>query len=175
MPQDFAKRHSTPADERPAPRFVWFVTGFMAGVFCAFLLYLWQDIPTDPEIASIPKPADKPAQVEEMQWDFYEIFPKSEVPIIEEYTDSGAKVETTRDFRYILQTGSFKNPSDADELRARLLLMGLDVFVKEVDVNGSQWHRVIVGPLDNGLALNRAQDKLAQAEIASIPFRVNRP
>lgn len=175
MPQDFAKRHSNPTEERAAPRFVWFITGFMAGIFCAFLIYLWQAIPTDPEIASIPRPADKPAQVEEMQWDFYEIFPKSEVPIIEEYNGPGVKTKAPREYRYILQAGSFKKPRDADELRARLLLLGLDVFVKQVDVNGSQWHRVIVGPLDNGLALNRAQDKLAQAEVASIPFRVNRP
>jgi cell division protein FtsN len=173
MSQDFAKRHSTSNQpDRQISRFTLFVTGFIAGMFVSFLIYLWQTMPPDPATAEIPKPSEKP-KVEEMSWDFYEIFPKSEVPIIEEYVDD-VKVQNVQDHAYILQTGSFQNAVDADQLRAELLLMGLTVFVRKIDVDGNDWYRVIVGPLENDLALNRAQDTLAQAQIESLPLRVRR-
>ncbi len=173
MSQDFAKRHSSKPEDRQAPRFVWFVTGFLSGVFVTFLAFMWQTVPVDSATEALPKP-ESTAKVEEMQWDFYEIFPKSEVPIIEEYDAQGVKSAALDAHAYIIQTGSFKDPKDADELRAQLLLMGLTTFVKEVDVRGTAWHRVIVGPLKDELALHRAQDELAQAQIASIAFRVKR-
>jgi len=173
MSQDFAKRHSaTDQSGRPLSQFSFFITGFIAGVFVSFLVYLWQAIPDDPETQNIPKP-DTTTKVEEMQWDFYEIFPKSEVPIIEEY-EGGEQVKVEDRFAYILQTGSFNTVNDANEMRAELLLMGLDAFIREVEVEGETWHRVIVGPLGTDLALNRAQDKLAQAQIESLPLRINR-
>ena len=173
MSQDFAKRHSTTNQSaRPLSQFSFFITGFIAGVFVSFLVYLWQAIPDDPETQKIPKP-DTTTKVEEMQWDFYEIFPKSEVPIIEEY-EGGEQVKVKDRFAYILQTVSLNTVNDENEMRAELLLMGLDAFIREVEVEDETWHRVIVGPLGTDLALNRAQDKLAQAQIESLPLRINR-
>ena len=106
-----------------------------------------------------------------MQWDFYEIFPKSVVPVVEEYTKTGAKVIVDNS-RWILQAGSFKEAIDADERRATLILMGLDVSIQEVKVDGASWQRIIVGPFDSVLERSRAQNKLAQAEIPSIPMKI---
>ena len=77
----------------------------------------------------------------------------------------------------MIQGGSYrlvlsKTPIDADERRATLILLGLDVGIQEVKVTGDTWHRVIAGPFDSKLQLNRAQDKLAQAEISSIPMKI---
>ena len=106
-----------------------------------------------------------------MQWDFYEIFPKTEVPVVEEYTESGDKI-VVENFRWILQAGSFQDPNDADEQRASLILLGLDVQTQSVKVSGDKWYRVIVGPFDSELERNRAQDKLAQAEIPSMAAKI---
>ena len=105
-----------------------------------------------------------------MQWDFYEIFPKSEVQIIDKYTDQPDSDDAN--FVFILQTGSFQVLADADARRAELLLLGLDVFMQEVEIEGKTWYRVMVGPLDSKLDRNRAQDKLAQAQIESLPLQV---
>ena len=105
-----------------------------------------------------------------MQWDFYEIFPKSEVQIIDKYTDQPDSDDAN--FVFILQTGSFQVLADADARRAELLLLGLDVFMQEVEIEGNTWYRVMVGPLDSELDRNRAQDKLAQAQIESLPLQV---
>ncbi|MFP6806239.1 MAG: SPOR domain-containing protein [Pseudomonadales bacterium] len=177
MTQDFAKRHRTQSKaQAPVPSWAWFVTGLIAGIFISFLAYLWKVVPADPETVQIKElPKAQPDQlVEEMTFDFYDLFPKSEVPIVEEYNIEGLRVESAEPFDYLLQAGSFRNPNDANQLRAELILLGLEVFIKEIKVDDNQWHRVMVGPLASDLLLNRAQDKLAAAEIESIPFRVKR-
>ena len=172
MTQDFAKRHSK-VNGRNAylPGWVWFFTGLVAGIFVSFLVYLWKFVPPDPVTADIRElPKAEPNQVvEEMQYRFYDLFPNYEVPIVEEYNTEGKRIES---FSYLLQAGSFRNPNDADELRGQLIPLGLDVFLKEIKVDGTSWHRVMVGPFDTDLTLNRAQDKLAEAEIESIPLKV---
>jgi cell division protein FtsN len=176
MTQDFAKAHRSAAEPAPAPpRWIWFFSGFVSGGFLAFLAALWFLVPvttTTSPVAETPRPETQAkTQTEEMQWDFYEIFPKSVVPIVEEYTNSGEKV-VLDNFQWVLQAGSFQDPNDADERRATLLLMGLNVSTTTVDMSGKTWHRVLVGPFESALERNRAQDTLAQAEIRSIAMKV---
>ena len=153
------------------PRIIWFIIGLACG---GLLVYLWTTMPVVvTEDDNLAKPVPQPL-VEEQPWDFdfYEIFPSTEVPIDEDYNDKSV-MRVEEGFTYILQAGSFTTPEDADEMRAELLLMGLDVFVREVEVNGSVRHRVIVGPLPDQATLNQVQDKLSRARISAIPFRVN--
>ena len=161
---------STPS----VPGWVWFLTGLVAGIFVSFLAYLGKIVPSDPQttgLSVLPK-AEPDQMVEEMQFDFYDLFPKSEVPIVEEYNTEGLRAESDGPFAYLLQAGSFPRPDDADQLRAELILLGMDVFVKEIKIDGDKWYRVMVGPLTTDLELNRTQDKLAQADIESIPLKV---
>ncbi|MEX0941919.1 MAG: SPOR domain-containing protein [Pseudomonadales bacterium] len=155
------------------PGWVWFLTGLAAGVFASFLYYVWKDVPADPEAEAIViKPNADVSTIEEMQWDFYDIFPKSEVPIVEEYTPDGTKVAIDAPSAYLLQAGSFRNPEDADRLRAELILLGMDVFTRKVETDDGEWTRVLVGPLDTRLEMERERRKLAEANIASIALKV---
>ena len=126
MTQDFAKQKRSPSEQgTPSRRWPWFITGLVTGSFITFLAMLWFFV--DPKQAS--SAATKPipeteSKIEEMQWDFYEIFPKSVVPIVQEYTDSGDKIIEEK-YAWTLQAGSFRKPEEADELRATLILMGL--------------------------------------------------
>jgi cell division protein FtsN len=182
MTQDFAKKRRSKESARDSPTIATrkrtfslapFVTGFLAGVFITFLAVLWYlkpagDILTTDE----EKPKAEPqAKAEEMQWDFYEIFPRLIVPIVEEYGKSRKKVAIDSS-GWILQAGSFKDSIDADQRRATLIMMGLDVSIQEVKVSGTNWHRIMVGPFDSQLDRNRAQNKLAQAEIATISIKI---
>ncbi len=182
MPQDFAKRHNKSAPsrgargKRPTSGWVWFGTGLITGLFSAFLIYLWQTTPSKPDLthnadspatstSSTPKPNEK------MQWDFYEIFPKSEVPIVEEYGQDGEKVRTAEVQTYILQVGSFRSSADADKMRAELILLGLDVFIKVIEKDGQTWHRVLVGPINGTRELTRSRNVLAEASIEALTLR----
>ena len=182
MTQDFAKKRRSKESTRDSPTLgagertfslATFLTGLIAGAFITFRAALWYLKPAGNILTTHeekPK-AETQAKAEEMQWDFFEIFPKLVVPIVQEYTEPGKKAIVDRS-RWLLQTGSFQDSIDADQRRATLILMGLDVSIREVNVAGANWHRVMVGPFNSQLERNRAQNKLAQVEIATIPIKI---
>ena len=182
MTQDFAKKRRYKESTRVSPplelggrtfSLATFVTGLMTGAFITFLAALWYLKPSGDILATNEgKPKAEPrGNAEEMKWDFYEIFPKLVVPIVQEYTETGKNAVAVSS-RWTLQAGSFKDSVDADQRRATLILMGLDVSIEEVKVAGADWHRIIVGPFESRLELNRAQNTLAQAEIPTIPIKI---
>ena len=76
--------------------------------------------------------------------------------------------------RYLLQTGSFKSPSDADRRRAELLLMGMEANIRTVTfANGQIWHRVLVGPYNGETAVNNAKNQLARLNIETQVRKIN--
>ena len=72
----------------------------------------------------------------------------------------------------MLQAGSFRKQEDADHLRAELILMGLTVFIKEVNRDNIKWHRVMVGPVQSKLELDRTRARLAEENIETISIRI---
>lgn len=60
--------------------------------------------------------------------------------------------------RYVLQAASFRELSDAEQLRSRLRNLSLLAQISEVQAGGDTWHRVQVGPYEDTRELNRAQD-----------------
>ena len=177
MPKDFAKKN---AKQEPAPtrggNVTWFLSGIVVGVFFSFLFYLWQFVPADQSVAAEKPTSDVIAdkKIIEIDYDFYDLFPSAEVPIVEEYDEGGNKVVAAENYAYLLQTGSFKSQQDADRLRAQLILQGHNVFIKAVERDDQLWHRVMVGPFDSELLLTRARTSLAEANIESIQLRVKR-
>ncbi|RUR36950.1 SPOR domain-containing protein [Vreelandella populi] len=63
--------------------------------------------------------------------------------------------------RYVLQAASFRELSDAEQLRGRLRNLSLLAQISEVQAGGDTWHRVQVGPYEDTRELNRAQDLMA--------------
>jgi cell division protein FtsN len=174
---DYAKRGSQPAQSNPRiPGWVWFFTGLVSGCFLSFLVYLGDYLPLDQGEIAEQRPTPRIVRpdeiVKELHLDFYEIFPNSEVPVVEEYISEDEKITLEKDSVYILQVGSFRQAEDADSLRARLILLGLDAYIKPGEVRGEFWHRVLVGPLTSNLTLNRTQDKLAEEGIEAIPLKL---
>ena len=120
---------------------------------------------------TLPRKKTKPT---EDQYEFYIMLPKSEVnvPKVEEYS-SKKPAATAQQYAYLLQAGSFRSAAEADKLRAKLLLEGLNVKTSKVtNQNGSVWHRVMVGPFASRSKLNKAQDILAEANTESMVIKV---
>ncbi|MFT4721544.1 MAG: cell division protein FtsN [Candidatus Azotimanducaceae bacterium] len=183
MSKDFAKRHEKKVSARSAaPGWLLFSTGLFTGLFSAFILFVWLYAPADQEVAQLveaqksarPGPTTPTEETEETAWTFYEIFPKFEVPIVEEYGPAGEK-QASKDTRaYVLQAGSFRTAGDADKLRAELILLGMDVYLQKIQKGGQTWYRVMVGPIDSQLELTRKRNLLAESAIETISLRVNR-
>lgn len=73
---------------------------------------------------------------------------------------------------YYLQAGSFRSQPDAEKMRAKLLLNGLDAFVKPGEAKGQMLHRVRVGPFYEKDQLNRARSSLKKRGISYMVLRV---
>lgn len=69
--------------------------------------------------------------------------------------------------RYFLQAGAFRSGSDAESVKAQILLLGLPAHVEQAQVGGSTINRVRVGPFDGLDAMNRARAQLGTQKIES--------
>ena len=108
-----------------------------------------------PEAKSDVKPAAKPdakvakAEDEKPRFDFYKILPGAEEPLSErdlkraEQKPAGAGSKEV----YFLQAGAFQNAADADNMKARLALMGMEASIQTAAIpDKGMLHRVRVGP-----------------------------
>lgn len=139
-------------------------------------------VPSKPQTAAKPaatnknSSADNPPVVEQSErFEFYKMLPESEVDTtnVEPYKSTPKDVKPKH--TYILQVGSFQNGSDAERLRAQLILQGLpNVQTRKVtNSNGTVWHQVRTGPFDNRSQLNKAQDKLVRMNIQPLVKRID--
>ncbi|WP_079435337.1 SPOR domain-containing protein [Zoogloea sp. LCSB751] len=75
--------------------------------------------------------------------------------------------------KYYLQAGSFEDPSEADNLKARLALMGVEASVQKVDVpDKGTVHRVRTGPYLGADEMNKAKQQLAAGGINAAIVRI---
>lgn len=64
---------------------------------------------------------------------------------------------------YFLQAGSFSSADEADKLKARLALLGMEASVKKADIAGKGTHyRVRLGPFHNSDEMNKANGTLKE-------------
>ena len=67
---------------------------------------------------------------------------------------------------FFLQVGAFQKAADADNLKAKLALTGLEASVQEVSIpEKGTMHRVRVGPFRNPEEMNRARTLLSQTGV----------
>lgn len=68
---------------------------------------------------------------------------------------------TAKNPDYQIQVASFRLKSEADRMKAQLILKGLTVNIKEIKRDNVSWYRVMIGPYHS-----QEQAKAAQVEIA---------
>ena len=112
---------------------------------------------------AVVKPDDKTTQqAEKPRFDFYKILPGAEEPVTEQQIKQAAKPGAPPE-NYLLQVGAFQNPADADNLKARLALIGVEASVEPIDLpEKGTWYRVRVGPYTKIDEINRLRQTLAQ-------------
>jgi len=64
---------------------------------------------------------------------------------------------------YFVQAGAFSNAADADKLKAKLTMLGMEPRVKAMTLaDQSVWHRVRLGPYNSMNEMNKAMNRLKQ-------------
>ncbi len=72
----------------------------------------------------------------------------------------------------ILQAGSFPNVSDAENLKAKLALLGVEAKIQTATIpDKGVWYRVRLGPYKNADEMNHARGFLKQNGVDSTPMR----
>ncbi|ATE62742.1 SPOR domain-containing protein [Thauera sinica] len=78
--------------------------------------------------------------------------------------------------RLYLQIGSFENPAEADNLKARLALAGIEASGQRVQLaDGRTVHRVRIGPFSSPEEMNPARARLAEAGFSATISRAGNP
>ncbi|HUV98898.1 MAG TPA: SPOR domain-containing protein [Gallionella sp.] len=73
----------------------------------------------------------------------------------------------------ILQAGSFPSETDAENLKAKLALLGVEASIQTATIKDKGvWYRVRLGPYKSADEMNRAQGFLKQNGVSSTPMRV---
>lgn len=197
-PKDFKERPARKAPPRQprknagGARWPWFGAGLCVGAAATAALLLYEPGIKAPGPGA--RSAAPAAPAEATRFEFYTLLPEKEIAIPEAELDKPAPAPvaaptaphapsasatpaiadaSAQSTRYLLQVGSFRRLEDADRLKARLALMGLQSSIQTVSIDGTEtWHRVRVGPYTGRSDLDRARATLKENKIESMALKL---
>lgn len=121
------------------------------------------------------KGADKNGKAAETKprFDFYKILPGVEEPATDQQLRDAKTTPSAAKESFYLQAGAFQNAPDADNLKARLALLGVQASIQTTTLpDRGVWHRVRLGPYGSVEELNRARDTLKNNGIDTTLIKV---
>ena len=163
--------------------------GLTVGLLVAFLVFLQMrtkqaepsthvlEVPTEQAARPKPEPRPAPEPPAKPRFDFYNLLPEMEVVVPDAEIQGAPTREGVKQVEqpgtYLLQAGSFRSGGQAEQLRARLGLLGLETSTQAIEgANGQTWHRVRVGPFSNLRELNAARTLLQKNGVDAILIRL---
>lgn len=172
-------------------RLAWLGGGLAGGLLLGYAGYYLMNLPDRPsaptEVATPaprPPPAPEPPPAEiapapepaAPRFDFYTLLPEMEVEITDDKLSEALQALPQSGDRgpYILQIGSFRRHDEADNLKARLALLGIEAEIQTVVVReGDRWFRVRVGPYDSLRDLSQVRNRLNRNNIQFMVLRLD--
>ncbi|MGH8766438.1 MAG: SPOR domain-containing protein [Burkholderiales bacterium] len=118
-------------------------------------------------VAGMPQGgANGGANKDKPKYDFYKILPGNEEPVSEkELKDMAASKNQPEAAKgvFFIQAGSFQNPADADNQKAKIAILGFESSVEPTALpDKGTWYRVRLGPYTALEELNRVRKLLSQ-------------
>lgn len=190
MSRDYKPRHATRSRSGGALLLGLFI-GFLLGLAAAaaIAVYIFK---TPVPFLNKAKPADKAAPAGatladapkapapgdgKPRFDFYRILPGQEEAVsseqIKQAAQAQAKSGAPSGDLYFLQAGAFQNPADADNLKAKLALLGFEASMEPTNLaEKGVWYRVRLGPYARVDELDRARAELAQNGIDAALIKI---
>jgi cell division protein FtsN len=122
-----------------------------------------------PPITGMPQGSPQTAAkaAEKPKFDFYRILPGGEEPVSEKELKDAARAAKGDAEKlqgvFFIQAGSFQNPADADNQKAKIAILGFESSVEPAALpDKGTWYRVRLGPYTSLDDLNRTRRVLAQ-------------
>ncbi|MET0070505.1 MAG: SPOR domain-containing protein [Candidatus Thiodiazotropha sp.] len=165
--------------------------GLVAGAFLMGVIWLklGPGLSTN-KVPGIPAPGPESSEQQQREttrptFEFYTILPEMEVVIPDEEIvtpakDNEAKIPqptdtttTRKQGSYVLQMGSFRKHQDADRLKAKLALIGIEAEIQKVSINNRDtYHRVRSGPYRTQSQLNAVRRLARENNINSLVIKL---
>jgi cell division protein FtsN len=183
-----AKARRSGGGKKKSRWFLWLVLGLVlgAGVMYVAQRYAFRDGKAFSGIASLfkseKKPAEKtdekkPEEKAKPKLDFYTILPgESILPDTRRDDRKTTKAEPAeKGVSYLLQAAAYASAEDADRLKAKLALNGLEANIEKVTVGDKGTHyRVRLGPYSKIEDLDAANARLSQLGIKALRIKVKK-
>ena len=154
----------------------WLLVIVLISLFVVFLNYLRTSVPvnnttqlakktisTSKTKKAAAKPKHQNKQPEEPRYDFYTILPEAEVVVPDYEIKTRVREERVgkaKATHYLIQAGSFRQFAEADKLRARLALMGIESRVEKARIGNVVWNRVKMGPYTRSSSVSSIKKRL---------------
>jgi cell division protein FtsN len=184
------KRIAKPPARRGGSTFLGILIGLVLGLFIALgvawyinkLPSPWSAKAPPPQKSGLPPyagkdtPPPKPQPLEPVAEK--PVQATQEVPLKESTEPVAAEKKSTPAARetFFVQTGSFQNAQEAESLKARLALLGLEAVIQQRTLpDTGVWHRVRVGPYTDVEEVNHVRDVLKQNNIEAALVKVREP
>ena len=178
------------------PAWIWLGVGVVLGLVVA-MLFLGSDWapmlrkktgPQPNPEAVAPRETDPPLveakDKPRKNYDFYSVLPEMEVVIPgcgnfrqgsrrggPEIDQRSPRPRSRRRARYLLQAGSYPSAKAADEVKAKLAILGFVAQVQPVTINGKTWNRVRLGPYASASELETTKAALADNGFNAIALK----
>jgi len=177
--------------------FFWFVTGAVLGAFGVGVAWTMHERtpPASPSSTQAKAPpTTKPNFV------FHQILPEMEVVVPDEQLGasasppripkpapqakaaptekrhqqpaSGPAKTAAGSGSYLVQVASFRTTSDAERLKAKLALLGIQARVTKVNINGKDWYRVRAGPYEGKQEVSKTRGLLSSNGLQGIVVKL---
>lgn len=168
--------------DRRVPIWIWLLGGMLIGLGLSAALLIHErggrlagprpnpsaQAPREPEAPLAPAPKAEPER-QKPRYDFYTLLRERETRVSDQELAEKVRAETVQKAaepapreRYLLQAGAFRDLRDADAVKARIALAGLQARVETANVNGAPVHRVRLGPYATAGELEAAKRQLAE-------------
>ena len=109
---------------------------------------------------------------EDASFDFYENLPESN----ETYSKGNETLESSqRAIQVYLQVGAFSEESQADNLKAKLALMGYESVIMSARIGDDTFHRVSVGPYEDNNEAKKIREKLIKEGFKANLIKLTKP
>ena len=171
------KKRSSAKSSSIIPAWIWLTLGILIGLGIA--MFTGSNVGNVEQAATPPESSITTEPTTKRKFDFYTLLPELEIVIPQEETrppkqKPSSPPTTTSDQQsdykggYLLQAGSFQQFNEADSLKARLALIGVEANIQSVEVNKTKWHRVQIGPSKDRKTLENLRKRLKSSQIDTI-------
>lgn len=190
-----ARRRSAPRrrSSKKFPAWALVVIGLIAGSAVAWGIHLYLErtearnasaraplarssAATTPTQGAEAKPKPKPAQ-QKPRFEFYTILTANESVVSEKErkTRPARSARTEEGTRFVLQAASYTHEEEADRLRAKLALSGLEAHIEKIAIEGKgEYYRVRLGPYSKVEDADGPSRQLAQIGVKAILIKVRK-